>query len=80
MFQDLRQSHQVVGLIKDIIKTFSASEKAYHLLAKVFLPYILDVLKFKLYAGLPLSAHVKLGKVSEEDFLSVNFRDFVLEN
>jgi len=73
MYRDLRQSHQIGVMIKDIIKTFAASEKAYHSLAKVFLPYILDVLKFKLYAGLPLSAHVKLGKVSEEDFLSSLF-------
>lgn len=73
MFQDLRQSHQVVGLLKDIIRTFSTSEKAYHLLAKAFLPYIVDILRFKIHEGLPLSAHVKLGKATEEEFLSSLF-------
>jgi len=79
MFQDLRQSHQVVGLLKDIIRTFSTSEKAYHQLAKAFLPYIVDILKFKIYGGLPLSAHVKLGKATEEEFLSVKYFLFFIK-
>lgn len=71
MFQKLTQSQQIGSLLKEIIKTFSQSEKAYNHLAKAFLPYIVEVMKFKVYSGLPLSAHVKLGKTSEEDFLSV---------
>lgn len=73
MFQKLIQSNQIGNLLKDIIRTFSRSEKAYNQLASAFLPYIYEILKFKTQTGLSLNAHVKLGKMSEEDFFATLF-------
>lgn len=71
IFQKLQQIQQVGLLLRNMIRNFSNSEIAYDHLAKAFLPFIYDILKFKVYEKMPLSAHVKLDKTTEEDYLSV---------
>jgi len=58
------------GLLKDIIKYFSEHQDGYSQLIQVFLPYIAEILEFKLNGGL-LEKHLDLGASTEDYFLSV---------
>lgn len=58
------------GVIKDLVRQFSAQQESFNVTAKVFMPYIMEVLEFKVTTGSPLVAHLNI-RSSEEDFLGV---------
>jgi len=72
MFQMVHNDPLNGELIKDIIKHYSTNAQGYLQLAQVFLPYIAEILQFKLN-GNSLAGHLDLGTSTEDAFLSVIF-------
>jgi len=70
MFQMVHNDPLNGGLIGDIIKHYSTNPQGYLQLAQVFLPYIAEILQFKL-SGNALTGHLDLGTSTEDRFLSV---------
>jgi len=72
MFQMVHNDPLNGELIKDIIKYYSTNPDGYTQLIQVFLPYIAEILQFKL-DGNSISSHLDLGTSTEDAFLSSIF-------
>lgn len=73
MYQILHRDPLNGGVIKDIIKLFCTQQESYIAVTETFLPYILDVFKFKVETKGNLTAHLNLGGSTEEDYLAALF-------
>jgi len=59
-------------VITDLIRQFCTQQESFNTTTEVLMPYILEILEFKVTTGQPLGAHLNLGKSTEEHFLSVS--------
>ncbi len=59
------------GVLKDIIRRFCAQQESFDITAGVLMPYIMEILEFKVTTGQSLNSHLNLGKSTEDQFLSV---------
>lgn len=59
------------GILKDLVKLFCSQKESYLAVAKAFLPYINEILEFKVTQKADLTTHLNLNGSTEEDFLGV---------
>jgi hypothetical protein len=73
MYQMLHRDALNGGILKDLVRLFCSQKDSYLAVAKAFLPYITEILEYKVANKVDLSTHLNLNGSTEEDFLAALF-------
>jgi hypothetical protein len=71
MYQMLHRDALNGGILKDLVKLFCSQKDSYLAVSKAFIPYITEILEYKVNNKTDLSTHLNLNGSTEEDFLAV---------